>query len=264
MNDHQQLWQAWRTVAEAAALEAGALIRRKLVEPRTVTSKGFRDLVTDADYAAQQHITALIRANFPEHGFLAEEEDAALPVAGSVLWIVDPLDGTSNYSRGIPNFCVSIAVAANAQIVVGVIYDPMHEELFSAVRGQGCTLNGQPMTVSPTADLADAVVSLDWGRRYEVRQAALSALLRFAHHVRSVRAIGSAALTLAWVAAGRLDAYINFNLSAWDIAAGVLLIEEAGGTASDLSGLPLSLAKNTTCLGVNRHLQGDLLALIQA
>jgi myo-inositol-1(or 4)-monophosphatase len=105
---------------------------------------------------------------------------------------------------------------------------------------------------------------MDWGRRYEVREASLSALLRFAHVVRSIRAIGSAALALAWVAAGRLDAYINFNLSAWDIAAGMLLIEEAGGAASDLSGHPLPLVKNTTCLGANRHLQSDLLALIQA
>jgi myo-inositol-1(or 4)-monophosphatase len=118
------------------------------------------------------------------------------------------------------------------------------------------------MTASLTADLADAVVSLDWGRRYEVRQASLSALLQFAHAVRSIRAIGSAALALAWVAAGRLDAYLNFSLSAWDVAAGMLLIEEAGGAASDLSGRPLSLVKNTTCLGVNQHLQGDLLALV--
>jgi myo-inositol-1(or 4)-monophosphatase len=264
MDDQQQLWQTWRTVAETAALEAGALIRHKLAEPRTVASKGFRDLVTDADYAAQQCITELVRARFPDHSFLAEERDATLPRAGSVQWIVDPVDGTSNYSRGIPNFCVSVAVAANAQVIVGVTYDPMREELFSGVRGQGCTLNGQPVTVSPTASLADAIVSLDWGRRYEVRQASLLALLRFAHAVRSIRAIGSAALALAWVAAGRLDAYINFSLSAWDIAAGMLLIEEAGGAASDLGGLPLPLAESTTCLGANRLLQSDLLALIQA
>lgn len=261
MNFTQAALQEWRTVAETVALEAGALIRRKLTEPRELVFKGFRDPVTDADFASQQLITNAIQQHFPDHGFLAEEANSSLPTTGPVRWIIDPVDGTSNYSRGVPIFCVSIAVAFEEEIVIGVIYDPMREELFSAARGQGCTLNGQPIQVSPTTTPDDAIVSLDWGREFEIRQAMFSALGQFVHAVRSVRAIGSAALALAWVAAGRIDAYLNFHLSPWDFAAGRLLIQEAGGITSDLSGQPLTLV-NSSILGATRAVHPALLSLL--
>lgn len=262
MSDSISEWALWRSVAEQAAHTAGALIRRKLAEPLQVTSKGFRDLVTDADLAAQEQITDTIRQHFPDHGFLAEEKNSDLPPSGPVRWIIDPIDGTSNYSRSLPIFCVSIAVAVAEEVVAGVIYDPTGDELFSAVRGQGATVNGQPLRVSSTADLAEAIVGVDWGRQQAIRQRSLEALNRFAHQVRSIRALGSSALALAWVAAGRMDLYGNYRLSAWDIAAGGLLIHEAGGLMSDLHGVPVRLVENTPCVASNGLLHEQFLTLL--
>lgn len=256
-------WRQWRAAAEELARGAGALVRRMLAEPRQVQNKGFRDVVTDADFAAQQLITDGIRQRFPQHGFWAEEENPDLPSAGPVRWLIDPVDGTSNYARGIPNFCVSIAVVTEEQVVAGVIYDPMTDELFSALRGQGCTINGQPVTVSAIDDLGDAIVALDWGRRHPVRAASAAALPHIVHRVKTLRAIGSSALTLAWVAAGRIDTHISYELSAWDIAAGTFMIEEAGGCVTTASGAPLVLDLRTTCVSSNGLLHETLLGLIQ-
>lgn len=263
MNELTTTWQRWRVVAESTAVEAGALIRQMLTKPLHVTTKGYRDLVTDADIAAQKLITDQIRAHFPDHTFLAEEKNSELPSGGAVRWMIDPVDGTTNYSRGIPVFCVSIAVAVAEQVVVGVIYDPMREELFSALRGGGATCNGQPMQVRPTTELTEAIVALDWGRQLTTRQTSLNALTVFAHKVRSIRAVGSSALALAWVAAGRLDIYLNFNLSAWDIAAGTLLIHEAGGLTSGLDGQPVALVENVPCVAGNRLLHEQFLWLVK-
>lgn len=257
-------WSTWRSAAESVAVEAGRLIRTLLNRPLQVTEKGFRDLVTDADLAAQQQITDSIRARFPDHSFLVEEKDSHLPSHGPVRWIVDPIDGTSNYSRGLPVFCVSVAVAVEETVVAGAIYDPMREELFSGGRGQGSALNGQPLQVRPTQGLDAATIAIDWGRRYEIRQGSLEMLLRFAHGVRGIRSVGSAALALAWVAAGRLDAYVNLNLSAWDIAAGALLVHEAGGLATTLASEPLALMENTSCLGTNGLIHQAFQALIHS
>ncbi|MFN8492376.1 MAG: inositol monophosphatase family protein [Caldilineaceae bacterium] len=254
--------QAWRAVAETAATEAGALLRQKLFEPRELKLKGFRDPVTDADVAAQQVITNLVRQHFPDHGFLAEEPNSALPTAGPVHWIIDPLDGTSNYSRSIPEFCVSIAVAFEGAVVVGVIYDPMRDELFSGAHGHGCTLNGRPIHARETPPLDDALISLDWGREEGIRQAMFMVLGHFIHQVRSVRAIGTSALALAWVATGRFDAYVNFHLSPWDFAAGYLLLQEAGGVVTDLAGQPLDLMATGAILAATQSIHADLQQLL--
>ncbi len=262
MNELTTTWQNWRIVAEKAAVEAGTLIRQMLTQPLHVQIKGYRDLVTDADIAAQKLITDQVRSYFPDHTFLAEEKNSELPSGGEVRWMIDPVDGTTNYSRGIPIFCVSIAVAVAEQVVVGVIYDPMREELFSALHGAGATCNGQPLHVSSTTILNEAIAALDWGRQQTIRQNSLNALTIFAHKVRSIRAVGSSALALAWVAAGRLDLYLNFNLSAWDIAAGMLLIHEAGGLTSGLDGQPIPLVENVPCLASNRVLHQPFLHLL--
>lgn len=255
-------WQQWCDAAARQARSAGELLRRMLASPRQIQSKGFRDLVTDADFAAQALITQGLRQEFPHHGFWAEEENSELPTAGPVRWMVDPVDGTSNYSRGIPNFCVSIAAAVDEKVVVGVIYDPMSDELFSAVLGGGCTVNGRPVTVSQTDTLAEAAIAIDYGRRKVVRKRAIAAMLSFVHEVRNIRSIGSAALTLAWVAAGRLDAYLSFELGAWDIAAGTLMIQEAGGQVSTVEEKPLALVASTTCAASNGLLHEPLLSLL--
>ena len=240
-----------------ATLEAGALLRQKWSQPRQVSEKGFRDLVTDADHEAQALIVETIRTTFPTHGFLVEEEIADLPASGPILWIIDPVDGTTNYSRHQPNYCISIAAVSNPtppsdqpEILVGVVYNPMLDELFYASLGQGAFLNGSPLSVSQTDTLIKAVVALDWSHEPKKRQQTLEMLNRVAHEVQTIRAVGSAALTLAWIAAGRLDAYFNLNLKPWDVAAGKLLITEAGGQLVNLDNSPWQV-RDSGCIAGN-------------
>lgn len=254
----------WLVAAEEAARAAGALIRRMLNDNVNVRSKGFRDLVTDADIASQKLITDMIRSRFPDHGFLAEEEDTDLPTHGPIRWAIDPVDGTSNYSNRIPTFCVSIGVAVqnvagDDEVQAGVIYGPMLDEFYSAARGRGAALNGRPLAVSTTSELAGVTVGLDWGRGAEQRAVAFHALNRLGNQVAGIRAIGSAALALAWVAAGRYDAYVNPSLGPWDIAAGSLILSEAGGTLTDLHGDPIVLTEARTCIATNGHVHAPVL-----
>ncbi len=253
-------------VAKEAAAAAGAVAREKFYQPLRVSSKGFRDYVTDADLAAQEAITTMIRTVFPDHGFLTEEEDGTLPTAGPVIWIIDPIDGTTNYSRGIPVFCVSIAAVLNrppfvdADLLVGVIYDPMRDEMFSAVAGGGSQLNGRPMQASTTADLEPAVIAADWNRSGAIRQRTLDSVNRLVHDVDGIRSFASAALALAWVAAGRVDGYFNYSLMSWDVAAASLLIHQAGGRLTDSLGRPLTYGRdNLVCLASNGRLHDPLL-----
>jgi myo-inositol-1(or 4)-monophosphatase len=249
--------------AEEAARLAGDLLRQKLAQPRELSHKLLGDWVTDADHASQALITDFLRARFPGHAFIAEEVAPDLPRRGPITWLVDPVDGTSNYSRQQPNFSVSIAAAAALpggrppdgayppmRPLAGVIYDPMRDELFGAAAGQGATLNGRPIAVSPTAVLDQSIVGLDWSHYPWGRRQMAQALTRFVDDTHSVRAIGSAALALAWVACGRLDAYANLGLGPWDAAAADLLIREAGGRITDLDGRPWTI-NELPCLASN-------------
>jgi myo-inositol-1(or 4)-monophosphatase len=247
-------------VATQSALQAGALLHQKWGQPRQVSQKGFRDLVTDADHASQALIVEMIQSVFPSHGFLVEEKVADLSSSGPIIWIIDPVDGTTNYSRQQPNYCISIAAVKRPspqssnqeepEILAGVIYDPMHDELFQASLGQGAYLNGSKIAVSDTDNLGEAVIALDWSHDPDQRQRTLDMLQRIAHEVQTIRAVGSAALTLAWVAAGRLDAYFNLNLKPWDVAAGKLLISEAGGKLVNLDNRPWFMG-NASCIAGN-------------
>jgi myo-inositol-1(or 4)-monophosphatase len=251
-------------VARETAVSAGNLIREKWEQPRQTHSKGFRDLVTDADLAAQRLITDHIRQAFPRHGFLPEEENVDLPTEGDVIWVIDPVDGTTNYSRQLPIFCVSIAaVVPDAGPVVGIVYDPMRQECFSGVQGQGAWLDGRSLQVSPITDLGQAIIGLDWSHNKHRRQSVLDSLPRFAHQVYTIRAFGSAALALAWVAAGRLDGYLNYNLQPWDTAAAGLLITEAGGRLSPIDPSAPALRwteKNQSAFGSNGRVHDRFLA----
>jgi myo-inositol-1(or 4)-monophosphatase len=231
------------------------MLREQWRQPQQVQHKGFRDWVTAADFASQALIVERILDAFPDHGFLPEEEAPELATSGDVIWIIDPVDGTSNFSRQQPNFCVSIAATRESQVLAGVIYDPVRDEMFAASLGNGATLNGEPMTVSNVDDPLAAIVAFDWGHSREKRQETLNILQRAGHEVHTFRAIGSAALTLAWLAAGRLDAYFNNNIKAWDLAAGLLLINEAGGRCTDLQRQPCSpLVPSGYCLASNGQL----------
>lgn len=228
------------TTAETVALSAGKLLRRLWEEPRQLTRKGFRDIVTDADFASQRLITAEIKKRFPRHGFLTEEDDETLSQEGEIVWIIDPVDGTSNYSRQMPSFSVSIAAArrqgTDLSVEVGAVYDPVRQELFSASQGAGAKLNGYPIFTALTVDPIEAIISLDWSHRRETRQVTLDILGHLAHEVKTIRAIGTAALAISWVAAGRLDGYLNINLHPWDVAAGAVIVQEAGGEISNFAG----------------------------
>lgn len=234
-------------VAQAAAVAAGSLLRRQSLRPRTVRSKGLRDLVTDADLAAQALILEQVRAAYPADALLSEEGPlgADLSAAGPT-WIIDPLDGTSNYARQLPLFAVSIGVAEAGVPVLGVVYDPLRQELFYAERGQGAWVRAgrgrpRPITVSATAHWGDAVLSAGWPREDNLRARAADLTPRLAAHCHSLRLPGSAALTLAYIAAGRLDGYYTLMLQPWDVAGGAALILEAGGRLSALDGGPWRL-----------------------
>jgi myo-inositol-1(or 4)-monophosphatase len=255
-----------QVTAEEAAARAGQHLRAVWQQPRQLSQKGLRDWVTDADIAAQAIITDLVRSRFPDHGFLTEEEDESLARAGSVIWVIDPLDGTTNYSRQQPNYAVSIAAAARLpaaagsdayQMVVGVIYDPARDELFSAALGQGATGNGRPLRSSSVASLANAIVAADWCHGEAERRAMVAAVNTFAHDIHSLRGIGSAALALAWIAAGRLDGYVQLYLNPWDAAAGSLLIAEAGGVVHDRRGRDWTLHAGG-CVASNGLIQAQL------
>jgi len=268
---HTNSFDTLLLTAQDAAEQAGECLRAMWNKPSQIKSKGFRDVVTDADFAAQQIIVDVIHGRHPDHGFLTEEEDTALTTEGPITWIIDPLDGTTNFSRRIPTFCVSVAAVRRGQdatggdweVLSGAIYDPMRGEMFSAAAGHGCRLNGRPVHVSNATDMSEAVIALDWSHSRMLRQRALNTLNGFAHQVTTIRAAGSAALTLAWVAAGRLDGYLNFSLKQWDVAAGSLLIQEAGGRFSGTRGQAWDwLADSGGCVASNGRLHAQLLRCI--
>lgn len=239
--EHKQIAEFAKTIA----LETGELIRDKWNNADLkLSSKGFRDIVTDADIASQKLVTERVMEAFPTHGFLSEEDDGSLPTEGDVIWVIDPIDGTSNFARKSPLFSVSIAAALptdDPHVVkpfVGVVYDPVRNELFFASEGAGATLNDRPISVSTVDTLDSAIISFDWPRQPDIRQTTLDMVTNSIHNVKTMRSIGSAALGLCYVACGRLDGYFNYHLSPWDVAAGELIINEAGGTFSDMAGQP--------------------------
>jgi myo-inositol-1(or 4)-monophosphatase len=226
------------------AREAGHLLAERMGRLVQITNKGEIDLVTEGDLAAEKLIIERIRSHYPRHSILAEESGEAI-VAGAAggewKWIVDPLDGTTNYAHGYPCFCVSIAVERAGSMEFGVIYDPLRDEMFTAERGQGAALNERRIRVSQIEDLNRAMVCT--GFPYDVRERPQFALhfTNFTLHAQAVRRDGSAALDLAYVACGRFDGFWEDGLNPWDIAAGVLIVEEAGGRVTDFTGRPLDI-----------------------
>lgn len=224
------------SAAVEIACRAGALVREAYNQAHTETYKGHaHNLVTETDHASEALIVAALSARFPDHSVRAEEGGS---VSGAgVEWVVDPLDGTNNFAHRYPMFCVSLAAVRGEEILIGVTYDPLREELFTAQRGGGAALNGRPIAVSDRARLAESLVAT--GFPYDKGTNPDNNLAQFAAvtpHVRGIRRGGSAALDLAYVAAGRLDAYWERGTAAWDVAAGVLLVLEAGGQVTDYDG----------------------------
>jgi myo-inositol-1(or 4)-monophosphatase len=215
-----------------AARLGGEILKKHVDEAQTrhVSAKSEFDFVTNVDHESEAVIVAHLQENFPEHKILAEEGGARGAAAAEVEWIIDPLDGTANYIHGVPNFAVSIAARQCGEVLVGVVYDPLRDELFTAVRGQGAFLNGKRLQVTATAHLHDCLIAT--GFPFRVKELSSSYLKMFANffgHVRDLRRLGAASLDLAYVAAGRFSGYWEYRLNPWDFAAGVLLVEEAGG-----------------------------------
>jgi len=215
-------------VAIAAAREAGALLRSHFGTTPEVNEFHDHDIKLELDVRTQALITDRLLAAFPTHALYGEEGIAGNP-SSEWQWIVDPLDGTVNYFYGLPHFCVSIALRRGGDIQLGVIYDPMRDELWSVAKGGTATLNGKPIAVSARTELKDAVLSIGFAKSKTTIAAGLPLVEKFVGRVRKIRLMGSAALDLAYVACGRLDAYIESSVSLWDVAAGKLLVEAAGG-----------------------------------
>jgi len=244
-----------------AARRAGRVLAERYPAHRNVTVKGYRDIATDADTAAEAVILDLIRARFPDHTILSEEAGGG-EIGSGYTWVVDPLDGTTNYAHCVPVFAVSIAVLEGGEPLIGVVHDPLHDQTFVAGRGGGARLNGAPVHVSRVARLRDAGVGLDWGHDNEVRKRILAHLRQVLPRCGTARALGSATLGLVYVAAGWLDGYFHLALQPWDAAAGTLLVAEAGGRCSTLAGEPYRVGL-PGCLATNGLVHGELLAAMQ-
>jgi myo-inositol-1(or 4)-monophosphatase len=226
---------------EAIAREAGALLMGYFASHVTIEYKGDVDLVTEADRASEKMIVERLRSRWPEHGIVGEEGARSAPGA-DYRWYVDPLDGTTNFAHGYPVFCVSIGlVRKDEQLEVGVLYDPTRDEMFSAQRGQGATLNGKAIHVSQTKKLAESIL----GTGFPSHKRHKNPNIHFYHQItlrsHGLRRAGSAALDLANVACGRYDGFWEFNLNPWDTAAGALLVQEAGGRVTRFDGSPFLL-----------------------
>jgi myo-inositol-1(or 4)-monophosphatase len=258
----------WIPKASAIAREAGARLREFLANGVETEYKGDVDLVTVADRTSEKLIRERLGAAFPEHGIYGEEGTRDR-LAGEYRWYVDPLDGTTNFAHGIPHFCVSLGLEQrpaglkpdeDGTLVAGVLYDPMRDELFAAERGKGACLNGKKIKVSRTPELAEALVATGFPSRKRHMSPNIHFYQEFTLRSHGVRRAGSAALDLAYVACGRMDGFWEFKLNPWDTAAGILLVEEAGGRVTDFSGGPFRL-DSLEVLASNGLIHDELLGL---
>jgi myo-inositol-1(or 4)-monophosphatase len=250
------------SAAWEAANAAGEIIRENWQGPRTIEYKGVIDLVTSVDRQAERKIIEVLQRGFPDHSFLAEEASDIQGRTNEYRWIIDPLDGTTNFAHSYPHVGVSIALERNGQVMLGLVYDPLRRECFCAVKGQGATLNGSPIGTSAVAELDKALLAT--GFPYDRREHAdyyLTFFKAFLTRCQGVRRAGSAALDLCYVASGRLDGFWELKLKPWDVAAGALIVAEAGGVLSDFSGKPLSIFGSET-LASNGMIHDEMITVM--
>ncbi|MCC7164786.1 MAG: inositol monophosphatase [Anaerolineae bacterium] len=227
-------------LALRAAYAAGRVLAKKFYGARDIHSKGFRDLVTDADFAADRAARRVLERAFPEYS-IRSEEDAHPSADAEFAWLLDPLDGTTNYSRGFPIFSVSLALVHRGQPIVGAVLDPLRRECFFAERGHGAYLNGRRIHAGRVATFDRAIVGCEMARDPDLRALGLEIFESVALPSMTARLGGSAALSLCYVAAGRLDAYLQPSLSPWDVAAGILIVRQAGARVTHFNGKPATL-----------------------
>jgi myo-inositol-1(or 4)-monophosphatase len=258
------------TPAAAIAREAGALLRDYFARGVETEYKGDVDLVTVADRTAEKLIRTRLGEAFPEHGIYGEEGTRER-LGSDFRWYVDPLDGTTNFAHGFPQFCVSMGLEhrsaglrpeADGTLTAAIIYDPMRDELFTAERGRGTRLNGKTVTVSRIAALAESLLATGFPSQKRHASPNIHFYQEFTLRSHGVRRAGSAALDLAYVACGRLECFWEFNLNPWDTAAGILLVEEAGGRVTDFAGGHFHL-DSREILSSNGQIHGELVTLFE-
>lgn len=245
------------------ARDAGQLLLEKFGRITTVTKKGDINLVTEADLASEALIIERIKSHQPRHSILAEEAGEAVTIGGDNTWkwIIDPLDGTTNYAHGYPCFAVTIALEHDGEVVLGVTYDPTRNELFAAEKGQGATLNGKPIRVSATEELGNSLICTGFPYDFKRKDDFARHLTQFLLNSRGVRRDGSAAIDLAYVACGRFDGFWEEGLKPWDLAAGRLLIEEAGGWVTNYDGSAFSIY-SPPVVASNGKIHNEMLAVL--
>lgn len=251
----------WLETAVQAARAAGEIQKERLWKEHDIQFKGEIDLVTEVDKACEALIVATIREMFPDHDFLAEE-NLYESRQSRFRWIIDPLDGTTNYAHGFPWFCVSIALEADGDVQVGVIYHPVMDELFTAIKGEGAFLNGVPIHVSRRQPLRNCLLATGFPYdRTRDNENNFNNFLNFQFAARAIRRAGAAALDLAYVAAGRLDGYWEVKLKPWDVAAGQLLVREAGGEVTNHAGELYSVFDHRI-LASNGLIHGEMVGIL--
>jgi len=249
-------------VAIVSAKAAGKIIMRHYGHLHHIKVKSARlGIVTEADFEAQKKIKAVIRKSFPDAVFLAEEDKKHQKVSNAKIWVVDPLDGTNNFSRGLKLFAVSIALVKNKKPVLGVVFDPATGDLFFAEKGKGAFLNGKRIRVSGVARTRNAVFDIPLSIREGMRANGMLVLKKLMKQLGTIRILGAAALRLSFIASGRLDAYIEQGTYAWDVAAGILILEEAGGKVSDEKGKQFGLfsANRQTIVASNGKIHAQII-----
>ena len=235
-------------VAISAAEAAGKIVRESFRRPQDVSVKGRGNLLTETDLRSERFLHETFRREFPDHAIMSEETASDTPLDGWV-WVIDPLDGTKNFASGIPYFCVNIALCYDGQPVVAATYDPNHNECFSAERGRGAFANGQPIHASDRATVEQSVLGVDIGYDNDRGRGTLEIVNKLFPQMQALRIQGSAALGLAYASCGRYDLFIHRYLLPWDIAAGILLVEEAGGKITDEAGHPVDVTSQTAVAG---------------
>lgn len=256
--------QSLRNVLIQATREAGAIIQSYFHGSFSVTNKeGINNLVTEVDTKAESHIINIIRSNYPDHAIISEEA-GALDTPSEYKWIIDPIDGTVNFAHGIPICCVSIALTYRDELLLGAIYNPMMNEFFFAEKGMGASLNGVPISVSAKSDFRKACLVTGFPYKWpdNTKEHPIRVFERFILQGLPVRRLGSAAIDLCWVACGRFDGFWEYNLSPWDVAAGYLIVQEAGGKVTNFEGKPFSIYDKET-LATNGLIHGAMLEKIK-
>ncbi|MFQ5456139.1 MAG: inositol monophosphatase family protein [Nitrospirota bacterium] len=252
-----------KKTAIKAVQKGGEILKRGLEEDIRIDYKGAINLVTDIDRRSEEAIIGIIKKSFPEHDILAEEGGEKRGSLSDYKWIIDPLDGTTNYAHRFPCFCISIGVEVNGEILIGLVYDPARDELFLAEKGKGAYLNGRPIHVSSIDSLIASL--LVTGFSYDIRDSSKNNFEHFCNmslHAQGVRRTGSAAIDLCYVAMGRLDGFWELKLSPWDVAAGYLIVTESGGKVTDFFSNSFSVYSKEI-LATNGRIHDGMLKILQ-